>query len=213
MSVRSEMEWSIAGLIFRRLGGLVWFRHHPLVEVFAHLAGHLLHEPRHALGIALIEAAQAAGVGQRIDAGLFRFGGGDAGHESSQPITPAVLTASRFGIADASDEERGTLAAGVALIFINRHNSTSASYLEMLREIGSGRQPSSYYNGRQGRWTGHAGIRRTTGGEEHGHSDREPQRYDGPAVAGRNRGSLARPPGRAQRYPSCQDDPGEEPAS
>src|SRR6266849_5675294 len=160
MSVRSEMEWSTTGLISRSLVSLVQFLQHAFVEVFACLPGHLLHKPRHALGIAFVEIAQAARVGQRLEAGLLRFGGGDAGHESGQPITPAVLTARRFGIADASDEERGALAGGVALVFINRHNSTSALCLAMLLKINGGRQPSSYYNGRQGRGTGHAGIRK-----------------------------------------------------
>src|SRR5438105_5434638 len=160
MSVRSEMDWSIAGLISRSLGGLVHLLHHALVEVFACLPGHLLHEPRHALGIALVEVAEAARVGQRLEAGPFRFGGGDAGHEPGQPVAPAVLAARRLRIADASDEERGALVAGVALVFINRHNSTSTLCLAMLLKINGGRQPSSYYNGRQGRGTGHAGIRK-----------------------------------------------------
>src|SRR5438132_7686825 len=132
MSVRSEMDWSSAGLISRAVGVLVHLLHHALVEVFACLPGHLLHEPRHALGIALVEVAEAARVGQRLEAGPFRFGGGDAGDESRQPVAPAVLAARRFGIADASDEERGALAAGIALVFVDRHSSSSALCLAML---------------------------------------------------------------------------------
>src|SRR6266849_10542037 len=160
MSVRSEMEWSTTGLISRSLVSLVQFLQHAFVEVFACLPGHLLHKPRHALGIAFVEIAQPARAGQRLDAGLLRLGGGDAGHESGQPITPAVLTARRLGIADAPDEERGALAAGVALVFINRHSSTSASCPEMLLKISGGRQPSSYYNGKQEGKPGNAGIRK-----------------------------------------------------
>src|SRR3989442_7573394 len=93
MSVRSERDWSIAGLISRSLGGLVQFFHHAFVEVFACLPGHLLHKPRHALGIALIEVAEAARVGQRLEAGLLWFWGGDAGHEPCQSLAPAVVAA------------------------------------------------------------------------------------------------------------------------
>src|SRR5213083_2318297 len=112
MSVRSEREWSTTGLISRSLDGLVRFLHHAFVEVFAHLPGHLLHEPRHALWIALVEVAQVAWVGQRLHAGLLRLGGGDTGHEPGQPVAPAVLAAGRLAAADAQDEERGALAAG-----------------------------------------------------------------------------------------------------
>src|SRR5439155_18384667 len=213
MSVRSEREWSTTGLISRSLDGLVRFLHHAFVEVFAHLPGHLLHEPRHALWIALVEVAQVAWVGQRLEARLFRFGGGDAGDESCQPVAPAVLAAGRLGVADVPDEKRGALAAGVALVFINRHSITSPSCLTMLLKISGGRQPSSYYNGKPGDGTGTQALAITTGGDKHGHSDREPQRDDGPSVAGRNRRPLARSPGRAQRHSPRQDDPGEEPAS
>src|SRR5213594_767428 len=127
MSVRSERDWTIALLISSSLGGLVQFFHHAFVEVFAHLPGHLLHEPRHALGIALVEVAQAARVGQRLHAGLLRLGGGDTGHEPGQPVAPAMLAAHGLGVADAPDEERGALTAGIALVFINRHACTSAS--------------------------------------------------------------------------------------
>src|SRR5947208_11424058 len=110
MSVRREREWStttrvLAGPFCRFVHPL----HHALVEVLACLRGHLLHKPRHALGIAFVEVAQAARVGQRLEASLFGFGGGDAGHEAGQPITATVLAARRLGIADAPDEVRGAL--------------------------------------------------------------------------------------------------------
>src|SRR2546421_7419331 len=124
MSVRSEMEWSIAGLIFRRLGGLVRFLHHPLVEVLAHLPAHLLHKPRHALGITFVEIAQAARVGQRLEAGLLRFGSGDAGHGAGQTVTPPVLGARRLGVFDAPDEERGAPAAGAPMVFLKSAKQT-----------------------------------------------------------------------------------------
>src|SRR2546425_2566367 len=117
MSVRSERDWSIAGLISRSLGGLVQFFHHAFVEVFACLPGHLLHKPRHALGIALIEVAEAARVGQRLEAGLFWFWGGGAGPEPGQALAPAGVAARRLGDVDAQDEERGGLLAGAALGF------------------------------------------------------------------------------------------------
>src|SRR3989442_10548721 len=112
MSVRSERDWSIAGLISRSLGGLVQFFHHAFVEVFACLPGHLLHKPCHALGIALIEVAEAARVGQRLEAGLFWFWGGDAGHEPGQSLAPAGLAARRVGGSDAQGVKRSALRAG-----------------------------------------------------------------------------------------------------
>src|SRR5207249_4923699 len=108
--------------------------------------------------------------------------------------------ARRLGVADVQDEARRALAAGVALVFINRHSSTSLSCPTILLKISGGRQPSSYYNDKPGDGTGTQALAITTGGDEHGHSDREPQRDDGPSVAGRNRRPLARSPRGAQRH-------------
>src|SRR5436309_4945951 len=102
-----------------------------------------------------------------------------------------MLAARRLGVADAQDEERAALAAGVALVFINRHSSTSASCPEMLLKSAVDVNPPHTIMVSKKANPAMPVSASTTGGEEHGHSDREPQRDDGPSVAGRNRGPLA----------------------
>src|SRR2546425_12969467 len=115
-----------------------------------------------------------------------RLGGGDTGHEPGQPVAPAMLAAHGLGVADAPDEERGALTAGIALVFINRHACTSASCPACCSKSAVDVNPSHTIMVGEDTKPATQVFAITTGGDEHGHSDREPQRHDGPAVAGRN---------------------------
>src|SRR5207244_4544312 len=87
-----------------------------------------------------------------------------------------MLAAHGLGVDDAPDEERGALTAGIALVFINRHACTSASCPACCSKSAVDVNPSHTIMVGEDTKPATQVFAITTGGDEHGHSDREPQR-------------------------------------
>src|SRR5581483_699289 len=98
-----------------------------ITEVLAHFPSHFFHEPGHALRIVLVQIAEVAGVRQRFEAGFFRFGRGEAGHEPFDVRAPTVLTRDRWRMADAQYEVAASFTAVAAAIFVDRHGQFGIS--------------------------------------------------------------------------------------
>src|SRR5437867_5362908 len=108
-----------------------------LAEILPHFAPHLLHQASHALRIILVEIAELARVGESLDAGFFRFWGGEPGHDPLKSRAVAILARRWRLVAQAEDEHAVPLSTVCATIFIDRHRANSLEHMAYSRYASS----------------------------------------------------------------------------
>src|SRR5438445_169004 len=87
----------------------------------------LRHEPALARGVVLVEVAEGRRVGERFQARLLRFHGGEARHHAAQALSVTAGAGRRRRSGGAEHEQTHGASTVVTLVLVNRHDRTNLS--------------------------------------------------------------------------------------